>query len=366
MNGSILTSDLTPPRSEGELVRRASTILAGLLPKGWTMRPEASSGSQADALCVVTAPDGRSVTLVIEAKRAVEGRDVESVARQISTYLASVSNGRGLLVARYLSPQVRTRLVEAGLSFIDATGNVHIEVSSPGLYIADRGADGDPWRGPGRPRGTLKGAPAARVVRAVSDFSGDWSIRELLRVAQVSTGAGYRVVDFLENEGFAERADRGPIKIPRWDKLLRRWSEDYGFVRDGRVTRWIAPRGLAGLLARAPKTDPSAYAVTGTIAAAEWSSYAPARSAMIYTRDAEKTAAEWDLRPADAGANVMLAEPDIDVPFIRSLTNAAGVQIAAPTQVVVDLMTGPGRSPQEAEELLEWMMANEQSWRSRR
>ena len=58
---------------------------------------------------------------------------------------------------------------------------------------------------------------------------------------------------------------------------------------------------------------------------------------------------------------MLLAEPSFDVPFVRTLTNESGVQVAAPTQVVVDLMTGPGRGPQEAEELLEWMMRNEQS-----
>jgi hypothetical protein len=324
------------------------------------------AGPSSDGLIAITAPDGRSLTLVVEAKRAVEGRDVEGIVEQLSRYVARIDNGYGLLAARYLSPQVRSRLIERGLSFIDATGNVYIDVSSPGLHIANRGVDGDPWRGPGRPRGTLGGAPAARVVRAISDFSGEWSMRELVRVSQVSIGAGYRVVDFLEREGLAERADRGPIIIPRWDKVLRRWSEDYGFVRNSRVTRWIAPRGLEGLLARASKTDPSVYAVTGTVAAAEWASYAPARSAMIYVRDADSVAGEWKLRPAEAGANVMLAEPDVDVPFVRATANMAGVQLAAPAQVVVDLLTGPGRSPQEAEELLEWMIANEPSWRSRR
>ena len=30
----------------------------------------------------------------------------------------------------------------------------------------------------------------------------------------------------------------------------------------------------------------------------------------------------------------------------------------------VDLMTGPGRNPAEAEELLGWLQRNEQSWRT--
>ena len=39
---------------------------------------------------------------------------------------------------------------------------------------------------------------------------------------------------------------------------------------------------------------------------------------------------------------------------------------AVPSQVVVDLMTGPGRNPNEAEELLSWMQANEEAWRRKR
>ena len=37
---------------------------------------------------------------------------------------------------------------------------------------------------------------------------------------------------------------------------------------------------------------------------------------------------------------------------------------ASPTQVAVDLLTGPGREPSEGEELLEWMKENEDVWRA--
>ncbi len=60
---------------------------------------------------------------------------------------------------------------------------------------------------------------------------------------------------------------------------------------------------------------------------------------------------------------MILAQPAYGVVLEQSLTNVDGVVIAAPTQVVVDLMTGPGRNPNEAEELLESMKRNEQSWR---
>ena len=189
-------------------------------------------------------------------------------------------------------------------------------------------------------------------------------MRELVDASSASTGASYRVVEFLEREGLATRDVNGRVSVPDWAQLLRRWSDDYGFVRSNQVTRWIAPRGLDDLTKRlASSAESLRYVATGTIAAAEWAAYAPVRLGMVYVADVSEAAQAWDLRPADAGANVILAEPKYDVVFERSVRNTAGVAVAAPSQVVVDLMTGPGRNPSEAEELLEWMVRNEQSWR---
>jgi len=353
------------PESEAEVMRRGFAMLAERLPDGWTMRmAPARNDAGIDGLIEILAADGRSATLVVEAKRVLEGRDVGPLREQLRALARRVPNEQAILMARYLSPPVRAKLAEAGLSYIDATGNMRVEVASPGLFLSDRGADHDPWRGPGRPRGTLKGEPAAKIVRTVVDFSGPWTIRNLVDVARTSTGATYRVIEFLEREGMATRDESGRINVPDWAHLLRRWSEDYGFVRDNRVNRWIAPRGLPGLMKWIGSSGaPTRYTVTGTVAAAEWAAYAPARMAMIYVDNADEAAGAWDLRPADAGANVLLAEPKYDVVFERARQNGEGVTVAAPTQVVVDLMTGPGRNPSEAEELLEWMRRNEQSWR---
>lgn len=354
------------PQTEIDVLRRGKTILADRLPPGWSLRNvPVAPGDRGDALLEVRAPDGALVNLVLEAKRVVEGRDVGALCKQLDAYVSNVPCGQGVVVARYLSPPVRARLQEVGLSYLDATGNVRIEVESPGLYLSDRGADKDPWRAPGRPRGTLKGAPAAKVVRAVVDITGSWRVRQIVDVAKVSTGAAYRVVEYLEREGLATREETGEIMIPDWARLLRRWSDDFGFVRNSKVTRWIAPRGLPDLIDRAGGDDGvPRYVFTGTVAAAEWAAYAPARSALVYASDAQAVAQAWDLRPADAGANVVLGEPDFDVVFERSLTTQAGLQVAAPSQVVVDLLTGPGRGPSEAEELLNWMARNEESWRA--
>ncbi|WP_137726484.1 type IV toxin-antitoxin system AbiEi family antitoxin [Prescottella subtropica] len=355
----------TEPRNGAEILRAGVSVLTDHLPSRWEVGPvSAASDAGLDAVVRVAAPDGRAVDFVLEIKRSVESRDVPTVREQLGSVIGGRSGAHGVVVAKYLSPPVRERLQDAGISYVDATGNVRVDVDVPGLFMLGSGADRDPWRGPGRPRGTLKGAPAAKVVRALIDVDREWTIRDLIRESGSSTGSTYRVAEFLADEELIVRTDTGGLVVPRWSELLRRWSADYGFVRSSVVTRWIAPRGLPTLLERAAGSA-AQYAVTGTIAAASWAEYAPPRNAMVYVEDSARCAQEWGLRATESGVNVLLAEPSTDVVFARSLANDAGVTCAAPAQVAVDLLTGPGRSPSEAEELIEWMVRNEPQWRRR-
>ena len=59
---------------------------------------------------------------------------------------------------------------------------------------------------------------------------------------------------------------------------------------------------------------------------------------------------------------MVLAEAADDAVF-EGLVQREGLWYAAPTQVAVDLLTSPGRGPQEGEELIDWMKANEDRWR---
>ncbi len=84
---------------------------------------------------------------------------------------------------------------------------------------------------------------------------------------------------------------------------------------------------------------------------------------MVYVRDVERAAANWGLRETEVGANVLLIEPAYPVVMERTMAALEGLKVAHPTQVAVDLMTGPGRAPAEARELIEWMRGHERSWR---
>ncbi len=219
--------------------------------------------SRADAVLSLRAPDRSEIVLIVETKRLLEVRDVAAMRGQLTMITARRPGSIGVIVARYLSKSTRARLAEAGLSYVDATGNMLLRADTPGLFISDHGADSDPWRGPGRPRGTLKGEPAAKVVRALVDFTGPWKVRELVDVSGASTRSVYRVIEFLETEGLAGRDDTGLIAITDWKTLLRRWSEDYQFLHANTVTHWIAPRGLPAFLEQVRRSDFQQYSLTG-------------------------------------------------------------------------------------------------------
>ena len=76
---------------------------------------------------------------------------------------------------------------------------------------------------------------------------------------------------------------------------------------------------------------------------------------MLYVDDLESAATALKIRPTETGANVMLLAPFDDVVFERTWQDR-GLTIVAVSQAAVDLMTGPGRAPSEAEAILERLL----------
>ncbi|GAB3961622.1 hypothetical protein GCM10029978_014320 [Actinoallomurus acanthiterrae] len=318
-----------------------------------------------DAFVELTGPDQTRAVLVVEAKRSVVTRDLSGVLEQVQSHIHHYAGAAApLLAARYLPPSARAWLEERGVSYVDATGNLRVVLERPALFLRDVGADRDPWRGPGRPRGTLQGPPAARVVRALVDFAPPISVPELARRSGASTGATYRVVEFLEREALIERTPRGPISAARWRGLIERWSEDYGFQRSNTVSAYLQPRGLSAVLDSLTASQELRYVISGSLAAYTYAPYAPPRLAMIYVDDPDRVAERLGLRSVDSGANTLLATGDYGVVFDRPV-ETGGLRFVAPSQAAVDLLTGPGRSPAEAHALLDWMEKHESDWRRR-
>lgn len=63
----------------------------------------------------------------------------------------------------------------------------------------------------------------------------------------------------------------------------------------------------------------------------------------------------------DRGANVVLVEP-FDAVVYRGARLNDRLTYAAPSQVVADLLTGPGRAPEEGASLIGVLASKDESW----
>ena len=322
-----------------------------------------------DAILELRDPQGLSTSIVVEAKNTpVEPNRVSFAAetlRELTRLLSEedrkLATPVPMLLSPFFSPLARERLVAAGISYADSTGNLRLSADNPAIFIETQGQDRNPFR-ENRPLQSLKGSRAARAVRSFLDYRPPFGTRELAGETQNSLATVSRVSDLLVREAIIVRdGPRGRISFVDWETLVRRWAMDYEFMKANSPTTYLEPRGPSVLFDRLREAD-LRYAVTGSFAAVRLAPVAEPRLVTLYAADPEYAADRLGLRPAETGGNVVIARPFDPVVFERTEI-ADGITYARVTQVLLDLMTGPGRGPAEAEGLLEWMRENEEIWK---
>lgn len=347
--------------TETGLLDQVEDEVRGRLPRGWrmTVRRDVQEGRyRIDAQFRVLAPDGSTGVLVAEVKRDLPPKLISSAVSQLKAY---AKDRAGIVIASYLSPRARELLIDSGVSYADATGNVRLKLDRPALFILTSGADSDPSYEPRAVR-SLKGPAAAAVVRALCDFRPPYGVRELAERASLSLASTSRILSLLGTEALITRSGRGPVESVDWQRLIRRWVDDYGLTKSNRNQYVLEPRGLSGLTKKLSDAR-LAYALTGSIAAVELAPVAPTRLGAVYVADIAKAQRELGLRDVETGANIVLVEPFSPVAMARTWQRD-GLTYAAPAQVAADLLTSPGRGPAEGEALIEWMAQNEDAWRA--
>lgn len=351
--------------SEMRIARSVEEILAQRLPPDWSLRTKSDMPARrygVDLLVEVISPSDEPAVLVIEIKRRVDPRLIPEAAEQVASRVSDDwPTARPVVAAAYLAPRSREILEDLGVGYVDTTGNVRIEMSTPGLFISTAGADRDPWPQDSDLQ-SLRGRGAGRAVRAIIDTAPPFGIRELASSTGASAATVSRVVDLLDREGIVTRQPRGPVLAVDWQAAIRRWAEDYDQLGSNTVTTLLEPRGLTAVEKKLAAAR-FAYAATGAFAAQRFDPIAPARTATVYVDDATDAASRLGLRETETGANIVLLEPFDPVVFDR-ITKRDGLRCVGPSQLAVDLLTGPGREPSQGEEILGWMTENKDAWRS--
>jgi hypothetical protein len=322
------------------IVDEVTGVLAALLPAGWSVA--VSPGGGASPAWVVTAPDSAQANTDLLVADAPSPREIRPVR----------AGAPGVMVARYLSPATRAKLADLAWGYADTTGNIAICLQKPGLVVRVHGADRDP--GPRlRPNRTLKGPRAARLVRALCDAPLPLTLSELGRRTGIDLGYASRLLDWMVQEGFLDRDRRGPVTSVAVRALLGRWAEGYSVLATHRAIGLRDPQGAAGQAERM-KALATRYAITGTFAANRLAVFSPRRPMLVY---AERPSAVIDglaLVAGDDDADVILLDP-VD-PFVFERTwSTGGLVFASPSQIAVDLLTGPHDGRPFADDVIAWI-----------
>ena len=322
-----------------------------------------------DAVLELRDPQGLFTSIVVDVKGTpLEPNRVSFAAdklRELTQLLSEedlkIAAPVPMMLSPFFSPLARERLIAAGISYADSTGNLRLSADKPAIFIETQGQDRNPFREK-RPLQSLKGSRAARAIRSFLDYRPPFGTREFAGETRNALATVSRVTDLLEREAIIARdGPRARISTVDWETLVRRWAMDYDFAKANSLTTYLEPRGPSVLFDRLREAD-FRYAVTGSFAAVRRAPVAEPRLVTLYVDDPEDAADRLALRPAETGGNVVIARPFDPVVFERT-ESADGITYARVTQVLLDLMTGPGRGPAEADGLQDWMRENEETWK---
>lgn len=340
-----------------QLLEQGLKQISSRLPIEWTAKTvELDTFSETTPGMELRAPDGRKSLLAVKLKGSLQPREVYELQRKFGH---SDSVCQFVVIAPYISPQVREDLTELGWGYIDLTGNIRVETSEPGLFIMTNGKDTNPFP-EARNKRTLRGFKAGRIVRDLIDRKEPPKVRELAKAAKANPGYVSRVLGILDQKALVTR-NKGRLVSVDWERLLRYWAEEAPLESRGKQVVCLEPRGLSTFQKRLKEVSIK-YALTGGIVASHFAPVAPPRLATLYVDNADTAIQELGLRESDFGGNVVLIEAADPIVF-SSVNEVEGLFFVGLSQVAADLLTSPGRGPAEGQELIRWMSEHEEFWR---
>lgn len=323
----------------------------------------------ADASLAITGPTKKTIEVLAQIQENMFPRDLKIAVAQIQEATKN-TNTAPLVVSNYFSKSMRELLEAYKISYADTVGNFKMQFPDLNVYIQGRGEeDKNPYRMPDRPRKSLRGSPATKVLQELIRTKPPVSLPQITKFAGSSTGVVYRLLEFLESEALITKTktlvnNREVEKVTEidWQGVLKAWASDYAVLKDNKVALALDPRGIQNTIKNLSEINPKTYAVTGTVASNQYRNYGNPSQIMIYTANSQNLIDELGLTEVENGSNVILLETKSPFIFERSQVLKEGFSTAPIAQIAVDLLSGPGRNPEVGNELIKWMSINSKTW----
>ncbi|MEO5367649.1 MAG: type IV toxin-antitoxin system AbiEi family antitoxin [Magnetococcus sp. WYHC-3] len=333
------------------LIPQRLAAVAGLKEKEVRVVSEARAAAKAHPADLLLAAGAHR--FVVEYKGRANAADVLNAIRQVREFVAGAKGKAIPLVAvPYMGAVGQQLCAEAGVSWLDLSGNAHVE--APGLRVH---VEGKPNRfiRPGRPA-TVFAPKSSRIARWLLMHPQECFSQQQLAVATgLDKGLTSRLVRELETQRLVVREANGAVRVTEFNTLLDAWREVYDFSRHSILRGHMATRSSDESLRRISKAmeqNKVDHAATGLAGAWLLNHFAGFRIVTCYVA--------W-LPPADIlhkmgfheesrGENVWLVVPNDDGVF-QGAEERDGVRCAHPVQVYLDLKGHPERSAEAADRL---------------
>lgn len=333
--------------------REALTQLRRRLPELLpTLRvtPEPSSARTPGDLVLKVRSAGKTWRLVCEVKSVGEPRYLAQAITALTLAARQDPRIYPVVVAPYISPEGQRLCREAGVGYVDLTGNVFLRFN--GILVDRRSAEAPP-REKARLR-RLFSPRSSRILRALLEQpKEEWTLAGLAVEASVSLRTAHLVVNALEEKAFVEKR-RGAITLQKPGELLDLWAQNYRLEQHRRYAFYTFardPRELAAKLTVHALARREQLALTLHSGASQVAPFVRTSDVHAYfAGDLERLAKALDLRPVETGGTVHLFEPYDEGVFYRVQT-IRGVRVVGNIQLYLDLVNYPARGREQAEVL---------------
>ncbi len=257
-----------------------------------------------------------------------------------------------LLAAPFMGESGMAKCAEAGISWLDLSGNA--DVRAPGLRLYVRG-EKNKFISPGRNENPF--APkSSRIARHLLYQPGkSWTQRELAEDTGLGEGFVSRIVKSLEAQQLVSRDSTGRLMLNKADVMLDAWLQGYDFTRHAIIRGHLAGRSgeeIQGKISAILRDQSVKHAATGLGAAWLYSHFAAFRTVSIYLAEwpDNKLLEQIGFRQTDSGANVWLIIPK-DADLFHAVQPVEDIPCVHRIQTWLDLKFHPERAEEAAVEL---------------
>lgn len=258
-----------------------------------------------------------------------------------------------VLAAPYLSPEKQALCREAGVYFMDLSGNVFIAHRS--FYVERIGF---PNKYPERRQRRYPFSDKASLIlrEMLKDPRQQWGIRELAEKIGLDPGYVSRMAKSLSESGYAARVS-GKLKIRYPNEILDDWVRAYDLKRNEHHRFFILASDVKSILRRLQEINipqKCNYALSVQAGAGLVAPHAVYKEVHLYISDCEGIEffkKELDLKDADQGANLVLMKPYYKYSVFYDKREVEGLRVVSDIQLYLDLYGYPVRGREQAEHL---------------